>query len=102
MEAEKLFAEVFPDSSKLDASQLEKHYSVSRQMHFFHATSDCHTVPYLQGWFIHWTKYNGPKGYNWTAALTSSFFIRPHWFGKAYAMALDDIQAASICDCEES
>ena len=61
MEAEKLFAEVFPDSSKLDASQLEKHYSVSRQMHFFHATSDCHTVPYLQGWFIHWNEIQRPK-----------------------------------------
>lgn len=61
IEAEKLFAEVFPDSSKLDASQLEKHYSVSRQMHFFRTTSDYHTVPYREGGFIHWNKIQRPK-----------------------------------------
>ena len=37
------------------------------------------------------TKYNGPRRYNSTAPPTSTF-------GKAYAMALDDIQAASICE----
>ena len=63
LEAEKLFAEVFPDSSKLDASQLEKRYSVSRCTSFALRviTILYNTVKIREGWFIQWNEIQQPK-----------------------------------------